>query len=647
MQTHGKRVATLLLTAAWSVPWSTANGQTPRDVIYRSDFASGLSGFQRIFHYYGEAELSLDSEKRGPSGAPSHRVDLAQKTKTIVGIKLPVRPGQRVRVALAGAAELQECERLRVALKCVSAKGKQVAWIDLGAFPRQREFGHLRSPTLEIPQSMSRAYLFIFPDGARGRLWLADVVVRAAGIPAELEADLAVQGPTVWGINDALALAYHKPHDATISDTSAKLMATVGFTRARLWCWWGSRSQLKNDINQGGVWLMLDRRDDGYDFSALGHRLDRLAQYGLRPGAVIVQGTPEWASGKSGDHIPAAAKRNWRARRKPFFPPRDWADYEQFVTALVSQFKDRVRIWEVMNEPNTPDTGLQGGHRAYMDYLRRFHKAAKEVDPSCTVLCSRVGVDWLGKMLADDPTIVDCFDAIVSHPYSNGGDDSFAKTRALQLRMADAGFLKPIYMTEVGFFGGKWKDPRPGSVVQAEMAAKVRQGLPLMAKLSKRVTWWNSVFKSYAHGLLRDEGVCLRPLDQYWAFGDVTGRLSKSGGPVKASVELPSPPVRIGQEALVRLAATNASDEPQTIRFWPVGFVTALGVTLEEIRAHEWEGVLPVGGVRSATLRIRPSAEAEKHSLPVGLTVINGKGNSLALEVLPVSPAAPQEVRTN
>jgi len=638
MHTDPKRAVALLLTVAWAVPWRAASSQASEDVIYQSGFASGLSGFRRIFHYHGKAELSLDREKCGPSGAPSLRVSLPERTKTIVGLRVPVRPGQRIRVALAGATELPECERLRVALKCVSAKGKQVAWIDLGAFPQGPRFGHLRSPTVEVPESTNRAYLFIFPDGARGRLWVADVVVRATNIPTEFEADLTVRGPTVWGINDALALAYHKPHDATISDTSAKLMATVGLTHARLWCWWGSRDQLKNDINQGGAWIMLDRRGDGYDLSPLERRLNRLAHYGLRPGAVIVQGTPEWASGRNADDIPAEAKKNWRARRKPFFPPRDWADYEGFVTALVSQFKDRVRIWEVMNEPNTPDAGLQGGHGAYLEYLRRFHRAAKEADPGCTVLCSRVGIDWLGKMLADDPAVVDCFDGIVSHPYSDGGDDSFAKGRALQLRMADAGFMKPIYMTEVGFFGGKWKDPRPGSVVQAEMAAKVRHGLPLMAKLSSRVTWWNSVFASYAHGLLRDDGLCLRPLDQYWAFGEVTGQLLKSGGPVKASVEVSRQPVRGGQEALVRLTATNTTDEPQTIRFWPVGFVTALGVTLGEIRAQEWEGVLPAGGARSATLRIRPFAETAKRSLPVGLAVIGSVRNSLALATVLAQP---------
>ena len=638
MQAYGKHVVTLLLTTAWAAQWSRAKGQTPRSVIYQSAFAFGLSGFQRIFHYYGEAELSLDGDKCGPSGAPSLRVDLAQKTKTIVGVKLPVRPGQRVRVALAGAAELQECERLRVALKCVNAKGKQMAWIDLGALSRQREFGHLRSPTVEIPETTDRAYLFIFPDAVSGKFWLADVVVRLADFPAELEASLTVRGPTVWGINDALALAYHNPHDATISDTSAKLMATVGFTCARLWCWWGDRSQLTNDINQGGAWIMLDRRGDGYDFSALERRLDRLAHYGLRPGAVIVQGTPEWASGKSAADIPAEAKKNWRARRKPFFPPRDWADYERFVTALVSQFKDRVRIWEVMNEPNTPDTGLQDGHRGYMDYLRRFHKAAKEADPSCTVLCSRVGIDWLGKMLKDDPTIVDCFDAIVSHPYSNGGDDSFAKGRALQLRMADAGFMKPIHMTEVGFFGGKWRDPRPGSVVQAEMAAKVRHGLPLMARLSSRVTWWNSVFKSYAHGLLRDEQVCLRPLDQYWAFGEVTGRLLKDGGPVRASVELPKQPVRVDQETTIRLTATNASDRPQVVRFWPVGFVTDLGVTLDQNRDVEWRGTILPGETHVAAVRVRPSAASAGRSLPVGLAIVNAQSNSLALAEMSIQP---------
>jgi len=610
--------------------------------VYRSDFAEGLSGFERLFHYYGNADLVRDTDTRGPSDDPSLRVTFAEKTKTMVGIRLSARPGQRLRLKMAGRADLQRVGNISVCVKCTESKGTRDTWIGLGWFPQGREFAGFVSQPFEVAPFASETWVFLFVTDAVGKLWIADVTVTAFEMPPEIEEGLTARGPTNWGVCSAFALGYPKQFDVTISDTCGKLMAAAGVTSARVSCWWGSRDQLRQDINQGRAWMMLDRRDDGYDFSELERRLDILAHYGLRAEPVVVQGTPEWASGKTADDLPEEAKKNWRARRRPFFPPRNWSDYEDFVFALVSRFKDRVRVWEVMNEPNIPDAGLQGGPRGYMEYLRRFYRVAKRADQRCTVLCGRVGVRWLEQMVKDDPQIVNHFDGLVSHPYTNRGTRSFANVRDLQLRMAAAGFMKPIHVTEVGFFGGKWKDPRPGNVVQSEVAQKVREGLPLMGNVSNYVTWWTCIFGTYAHGLLRDEGLSARPLDQYWAFGEVTGRLSKQGGPIQAEVEVPAQPLRVGQDADIHLTATNTSAKPQAVRFWPVGFVTSLGVVLESVRAHEWAGTLPPGGKRTTAFRIRPTARAAKRSFPLGLAIMCQDGNTLALTDITVQPALPK-----
>ena len=622
-------LAALLLSSA-------AMAQGADEVVYRSDFASGPCGFSRKFHYYGQVTLAVDARRRSPAGAASLCATFGEKTKTIIGVTLDVRPGQRIRVELAGAAELQSVQGIGVAVKCVEADGKQAAWLGLGEFPRGDTFARLKSPVVEVPRSTARAYLFLAPRDAVGKLWIADVVVRLVEIPEELEARFAAAGPTNWGINDPFALAYQAPHDATLSDTCAKLMAAVGFDRARVWCWWGSRDQLKNDINKGGAWVFVDKRGGEYDFSELERRLDRVEAYGLRPGPVIIHGTPKWAGGRTDEDLKAAAARSWRARRRPFFPPQDWSEYRRFVQALVSRFKGRVRVWEVMNEPNTPDSGLQGGHRVYMDYLRHFYRAAKQADRDCVVLCSRVGIKWLDLMLRADPSIVDSFDAFVSHPYSDGPYGSLAQVRALQIRMAEAGRAMPIHITEFNFFGGKWRDDKPADVLQREMAERIRDGAPLMATVSNEVTWWNSAFKSNRHGLLRSDGVSLTPLRQYWAFAKVIGKLSQPGGPVRARVEVRDEPVAVAATAQVRLVAENASAKDQRIRFWPVGFVAALGGVVTDVPAREWRGVLAPGQRHEMTMSVTPDAQATGRSFALGLAVIGEQGNSLAITELRV-----------
>jgi len=198
--------------------------------------------------------------------------------------------------------------------------------------------------------------------------------------------------------------------------------------------------------------------------------------------------------------------------------------------------------------------------------------------------------------------------------------------------------MKPLNLTEIGFFGGKWRDERPADVVQAEMASRLGKGLPRLSKLSGRISWWNSVFSTYAHGLLRDDGASLRPLQQYWAFGGVTSRLVKGDEPVRASVEPQDHSTAVGRTTLITLRARNTTDASQNMRFWPVGFVEALGCTLEQIRANEWDGTLPPGREHRTRISACPRAAATGHSFAVGLAVVCEAGNSLALVDLSVEP---------
>ena len=72
------------------------------------------------------------------------------------------------------------------------------------------------------------------------------------------------------------------------------------------------------------------------------------------------------------------------------------------------------------------------------------------------------------------------------------------------------------------------------------------------------------VLESKAAGLKcqRDEDLAARPLQQYWAFGQVTGRLSKQGDPVKASVELPAETNSLCFADL-RVGAEHRTETPQ------------------------------------------------------------------------------------
>ena len=603
-------------------------------VPFRSDFSSGPEPFRRLFHYHGTVVLATDLAKAPPEETVALRLDFPELTKTMVGVELAAEAGERVRVSLAGATQFSAAGRADIALTCHAATGKRLAWVGLGPFPQGVAYQSFRSELVELPPGTARVRLFVFFTDVQGSAWLGDVAVnRAQSLPAHLEALLRPTGRTRWGVNDLLAARYTTRPD--LSDTCAKLMAAAGFEEARLAVWWGSREQLARDIQPGG-WTVVDRGEDGtYDFSELERVLGRVEYYGVAPGAVIVHGTPEWASGKTRADLPQAETRNWRALRRPFFPPRDWSDYETFVEALVTRLRGRVRTWEVLNEPNTPDSGLHYGWEDCMAYITHFYRAAKRADPDVNVVAGRVGRPWMRHMLKAG--LEDEFDGVVSHPYAKTAASSVAAARQLQLTMAEHGVVKPLYITETGL--GEWHkvaDPAAYEQEKARYATDVLRGL---SALSDCVYWWTSCRPGNQHGLLRDDRYCLRPTPAYWAAAEVIGRLDRRNPAVRAEASLSAAEVRAGETVEATLCATNLLEGPVAIRFFPVGFLALLGVTPETVRSSDWRGRLGPGESHTVRLVVAPDAEALGGCFPVGLTVLSDQGNSLALCDL-VAPAA-------
>lgn len=60
--------------------------------------------------------------------------------------------------------------------------------------------------------------------------------------------------------------------------------------------------------------------------------------------------------------------------------------WRSFVSAMVSRYRDRVRMWEVWNEPDL-DGFYRGTTDEYIRMLRSAYDEAKRADPGCLVLC--------------------------------------------------------------------------------------------------------------------------------------------------------------------------------------------------------------------------------------------------------------------
>ncbi len=212
------------------------------------------------------------------------------------------------------------------------------------------------------------------------------------------------------------------------------------------------------------------------DFSFAGHHnvvdIDRANELDT---VGILWATPDWAA--------CSPVARWRALMAPQPPGNPhgrgrapdpgsripcnlnltWDDPEnywgRYVYQVVSEFKDKVHIWELWNEPDRPDFWA-GTEAQYAQLLKVGYQAVKAADPSATVLFGGTAY-WgdedfhkvvLDHLLATDPATLahnGYFDVMSLHLYSNAyhNHELAAKVkREVDERVGP----HPLWLTETG-----------------------------------------------------------------------------------------------------------------------------------------------------------------------------------------------------
>ena len=121
-------------------------------------------------------------------------------------------------------------------------------------------------------------------------------------------------------------------------------------------------------------------------------------------------------------------------------------DYCRYTRALVSRYKDRIKHWEIWNEPNI--FFWSGPKELYPKLLDRAYETIKEVDPEAVVFgCSTAGIDL--SFVRDVMDAGARFDGLTIHPYRGMLDDA-----QLVKELRDASELvggRPVWITEMGW----------------------------------------------------------------------------------------------------------------------------------------------------------------------------------------------------
>src|SRR5690606_21769511 len=99
------------------------------------------------------------------------------------------------------------------------------------------------------------------------------------------------------------------------------------------------------------------------------------------------------------------------------YPPKDLKPWSDFIKTLVTRYKDRIRTWEIWNEP---DIWIywQGTRDEFAEFMKVGSEAVKEADPTAKVVFPGIAYDpEFVKSLFKDYNLGSNFDIVNMHNY--------------------------------------------------------------------------------------------------------------------------------------------------------------------------------------------------------------------------------------
>jgi hypothetical protein len=202
----------------------------------------------------------------------------------------------------------------------------------------------------------------------------------------------------------------------------------------------------------------------------------------------------------------------WAAMDSRRIRPRNMEDFSDYVYNMVSRYKDSIKVWDVLSEP---DLGVKytwgtDSASAYAQFLKAGYDGAKRADPNCifagcSVTSNDAGTGYLfAKAVLKD--IGPNLDGIAPHPYMYPrtfgpglavlGPTEGGLAKYLQ-NMVPLAQGKHMWIGEYGFS----YHCRPDSIYAKNMAAYMAQSLIIVRSIKEieRFLWFNSYHRFWTN----------------------------------------------------------------------------------------------------------------------------------------------------
>ncbi|MHB9035738.1 MAG: carbohydrate binding domain-containing protein [Armatimonadota bacterium] len=230
------------------------------------------------------------------------------------------------------------------------------------------------------------------------------------------------------------------------SDLRMKLAKDAGISWVRDW---------------STMWDAIEPEKGRFDFSVADKVIDRALSFGVSVQAVLSQPSCRWSSSAPPE---AVGKYGQGEPIYRMYPPRDIADFDNYIYQTVRHFGSKIKHWEILNEPFYK-FGIDGqatlSVEQYFELLKSGYQAAKRAKPDCVVI-GGPAMDLMESQFARYSKLfemggLDYLDATNQHVYTGDVPDNTGYD-ALNALMDRCGGRKPIWLNEHGIYG----DDAPG-----------------------------------------------------------------------------------------------------------------------------------------------------------------------------------------
>lgn len=275
-------------------------------------------------------------------------------------------------------------------------------------------------------------------------------------------------------------------------DFMLRLCKTAGLTWMRDW---------------SAKWQTVEPRQGQWDFSKVDPQIDRVLESKLNALILLPFPSAAWCSTADMDKIRnVLGKDDYRvARSAVACPANDPALFRDYVARTVRRYRDRVKWFEVMNEPIYTTYAVPArfgyGLEDYLKILRNASETIKQTDHDLNVI-GGIGTwpdsHWVQDFIAADGLkwcdVMDVHLYPVTIPpelYERGLADTWQKMKA-------RGQARPIWLTEFGCYADDDPYMTPGGIGDSAMS---RSNWPSEQAASEALVKSSAVFLT--HGLTK------------------------------------------------------------------------------------------------------------------------------------------------